>query len=479
MRARRLHRSVGRGRLFISCDLEHAVDTILELFPGEHRGLEYECRRFGRGGRFAGPGERAAAGRDRSGALRGTRPDPRGEHGTLLKYLPVDGLVAGADAYKIMYLSTSLQGEPIVVTGSAVIPAAAAPPDGRVVLAIAHGTTGVADSCAPSKNPERSEITPVSANFAVANNWIATQTDYEGLGTPGRHPYLVGESEGRGVIDSVTAASQLPDADAGDRVVVAGYSQGGHGALWANQVAAEWAPDLDIVATFAGAPATEIDTILRAARRLPINGFALSIIAGYEAAYPDAKPSSILTEKGLDVLGAVDEGCVGDVFRAAGGIAPADLVRADGPASEPWAKLCAREQPGAGRHERPDPDHPQRPGQHRARGAQCHTARPHVRQGSSGRAARARRRWQPRCRPDTRVHARARVAEGPTHRQARDERLPRRVVEPDATRPPRGEGAVQAFVRTGVPVRTSRLSPLRANSSSVRDTPTRSRPGPS
>jgi hypothetical protein len=44
------------------------------------------------------------------------------------------------------------------------------------------------------------------------------QTDYEGLGTPGTHPYLNGPSEGRRVLDMVRAARRLDgslsDADA-------------------------------------------------------------------------------------------------------------------------------------------------------------------------------------------------------------------------------------------------------------------------
>ena len=37
----------------------------------------------------------------------------------------------------------------------------------------------------------------------LTQGWTVTATDYPGLGTPGGHPYLVGDSEGRAVIDSV------------------------------------------------------------------------------------------------------------------------------------------------------------------------------------------------------------------------------------------------------------------------------------
>jgi hypothetical protein len=272
-------------------------------------------------------------------------PVPAGRHGTLLKYQKVDGLVEGATSYRIMYLSQSLQGQPIVVTGQAVVPDGAPPADGRVVLANAHGTTGGADQCAPSKNPRGGDVSRLGA-AAVANGWVLAETDYEGMGAPGRHPYLVGPSEGRGVIDSATAAGGLPGASLGKRALISGYSQGGHGALWANQVAADWAPDLQIVGTFAGAPATEIDVILNAARAGNIGGFLLLIVAGYQAAYPDADPALFLTDRGVGLLDAVDKGCTSDVFAATAGLAPEELVRRDGPDREPWKHLGADNNPG-------------------------------------------------------------------------------------------------------------------------------------
>jgi dipeptidyl aminopeptidase/acylaminoacyl peptidase len=74
-------------------------------------------------------------------------------------------------------------------------------------------------------------------DHALLNRWLkagyaVVQTDYEGLGTPGDHPYLIGVSEGRSVLDMVRAARKL-DSSLGKRVVIAGHSQGGHAALWA------------------------------------------------------------------------------------------------------------------------------------------------------------------------------------------------------------------------------------------------------
>ena len=38
-------------------------------------------------------------------------------------------------------------------------------------------------------------------NQWVKRGWVVTKTDYEGLGTPGSHPYLVGASAARSAAD--------------------------------------------------------------------------------------------------------------------------------------------------------------------------------------------------------------------------------------------------------------------------------------
>ena len=108
-------------------------------------------------------------------------------------------------------------------------------------------------------------------------------------------------------------------------------------------MASEWAPDLEVVGTFSGAPASEIGVILAAAER--VKGFAIMVIAGINAAYPDAKLDQILTPEGQAVLKSVDDGCVGDVFDAAGS-ATGELFVPDGGQSEPWSKLGSEQDAG-------------------------------------------------------------------------------------------------------------------------------------
>lgn len=272
-------------------------------------------------------------------------PLPDGEHGTLVRFQAVDDVaVAGAAAWRVMYLSTSLGGEPIVVTGTVLVPPGEAPDGGRPVLSIAHGTTGMADDCAPSKNPALTELA-LMGPFVEAG-YVVVLSDYEGLGTPGRHPYLVGESEGRGVLDAATAAGQLPGAQAGDQLAIFGYSQGGHGALWAGQLAADWAPGFELVGTVAGAPATELPLIFGAAASLPTAGFLYMIIAGFAEAYPEADTSLVLTPAGQAELARVDQGCVREVIRHFAAIPGAELLRPGAADVQPWADLAAANDPG-------------------------------------------------------------------------------------------------------------------------------------
>ncbi|CAB4756878.1 MAG: hypothetical protein F2694_09960 [Actinobacteria bacterium] len=270
------------------------------------------------------------------------KPLPDGTHGQLIRYERLDRSDnsdpdAAARSYRIMYLSESIAGEPIAVTGVASVPTAQAPTGGRPLATLAHGTTGIADECAPSQELTRLDmglaISALGAEFVIAG------TDYEGLGTPGRHPYLVGESEGRSTLDAIVAAGQLPDAQPGKRVAILGYSQGGHGALWASQLAAEWTPELQVVGTFAGAPASETDVVFTAAPSLA--GFAFMLVAGYAAAYPQADPALFLTDLGLSRLDEVDVGCAAEVIVGFSGTNPADLVRPEGPTTEPWKSLAA------------------------------------------------------------------------------------------------------------------------------------------
>ncbi len=138
----------------------------------------------------------------------------------------------GSTAIRFLYRSIDATGAPTVVSGVAFRPTSTPSRGGFPLIAFAHPTTGLADSCAPSRASDAVSITSemVKAGYAVV------QTDYVGLGTPGVHPYMDGPSEAAAVLDSILAARSLSSLDASpDRVALWGYSQGGHAVLFASQ----------------------------------------------------------------------------------------------------------------------------------------------------------------------------------------------------------------------------------------------------
>ena len=182
--------------------------------------------------------------------------------GDLLRSEPMTPPLPGTAAWKILYASTGLDGEIIEVSGVVIAPTRQAPIHGRNVVAWAHPTTGVARNCAPSILKGVFDTIPHLPALMALDD-VVVATDYPGLGTSGPHPYLVGLSEGRAVLDSVRAAQQVEKVGANSRCAVWGHSQGGHAALFAGQLAKSYAPDLTLVGVAAIAPATDLEQLLK------------------------------------------------------------------------------------------------------------------------------------------------------------------------------------------------------------------------
>lgn len=151
---------------------------------------------------------------------------------------PTDAVLAHASQrYLMTYRSRGVADEPIVASGYVLLPKGQPPAGGWPVLAWAHGTTGVADICAPSGvypgGPESGyhELVLPVLDWWLAQGYAVVAPDYQGLGTPGGHPYMNAASQLHTVVDSVRALRRLrPNAISPDWIVM-GHSQGGAAAL--------------------------------------------------------------------------------------------------------------------------------------------------------------------------------------------------------------------------------------------------------
>src|SRR5580698_6717575 len=184
-----------------------------------------------------------------------------GQPGTLVRQEVIDGAPLGATAYRVLYRSTGWDDKPILVSGVVIVPHGDPPPGGRPIVAWAHPTSGIVPRCAPSLAIFLFQQIQGLRSF-IRDGYVVAATDYPGLGTAGPHPYLVGASEARAVIDSVRVASQLPRAGTGKKFVVWGHSQGGHAALFTGIIAKTYAPELELLGVAAAAPATDLTTLM-------------------------------------------------------------------------------------------------------------------------------------------------------------------------------------------------------------------------
>ena len=202
----------------------------------------------------------------------------------------------------------------------------------------------------------------------LLNRWLkagyaVVQTDYEGLGTPGDHPYLIGVSEGRSVLDMVPRRAQAGFDGSASGVVIAGHSQGGHAALWAASLQRKWAPELTLRGTVAFAPASHIGdqaALLRALDRARggLSGLAALIIRGHRhrPAGPERPGRPQRPREGaLPGDRAPSAWATSPSQTSFGGLAPAELLRPDTPIDAVVAALNAND-PETLTRPRPGPD---------------------------------------------------------------------------------------------------------------------------
>lgn len=269
---------------------------------------------------------------------------PGKRHGDPIWVRRLTGPAAQAPASRnllVLYRSVGSDGKPVAVSGTISLPRGKAPDGGWPVITYAHATTGIADECAPSRDTVDNPAHAYSAySYPLFSRWLRRgyallRTDYQGLGTPGVHEYLVGEQEGRSTLDIVRAAHKV-DRRVSRRVAIAGHSQGGHAALWATALAPTWTPDLTVRSTVAFAPASHIADEFPAIGSLHEPGGGLTaelglIARGVDTASPALNVPALLTDKSAPFYPETLTKCLPTLGRSdsLGGVAPADLLRSD------------------------------------------------------------------------------------------------------------------------------------------------------
>lgn len=220
---------------------------------------------------------------------------------------------AGGEGYGILYWSTAPDGSLVPVSGVLFVPSEA--PGPLPVVAWAHGTEGLGDGCAPSVGffAGEGDLDALAAH-AIESGAVFVATDYQGLGTPGEHPYMVNELSARNVLDSIRAAARFTATENPVGLLI-GQSQGASAVLYAAEIQPTYAPDVAL----RGAAAlsvpyglTRLADSLQGSRSF---GYVLMTVHGYETAYPELKATAAdLTPAGRTALDTIGSACIGQIF---------------------------------------------------------------------------------------------------------------------------------------------------------------------
>lgn len=255
--------------------------------------------------------------------------------GSLIRSERISDAPPGITAYRLLYTSQTAAGENNVVSALFAVRSGPAPsPDGRPIVAVAHGTTGIAPGCGISQAP----FTPGSTGFGtwdqimaglVGAGFAVVATDYANLGPSAMPDYLVQDGEAHDVLNSIRAVEKLDPATVdGTKIGIIGHSQGGHSALAAAYDSASYAPDLAIKGAVALAPAIfppspVLIEFLETGRDKPdaaFMAFISDVVDSWVANYPDQmKIDDLYTEKGVAAAEVALTGCLSDSIDAFAG----------------------------------------------------------------------------------------------------------------------------------------------------------------
>ncbi len=260
-------------------------------------------------------------------------PIPAGTpNGTVLRTEKIEGAPSGVEADRILYVSEDNQGKQIAISAFYAQPST--PPVNSTrypLVAVAHGTTGVSAGCGMSTGP----FTPHSTgaeywgfiiNSMVNAGYAVVATDYEGMGAPGKTPYLM-RKQAKDVLDSIRATLHFKSGVVNPQeIALWGHSEGAYVTLTTADQAAQYAPELTIRGAVNVAPgyippmkasSTILTTQTADQKASPRSGYITTLSTSWLMNYPDLfKPSDFYTPVGEKMVPEAAKVCQGAMLKA-------------------------------------------------------------------------------------------------------------------------------------------------------------------
>jgi pimeloyl-ACP methyl ester carboxylesterase len=243
-------------------------------------------------------------------------PDPLtvGEPGALI-YLERIADDNRGRVYRVLYHTRTVDDQDTASSGTIWLPASPPPAGGYPIVSWAMDDQGPADICAVSRlGGDAFGINQLNATMLDRlrdEGYVVAYTDFPGHGTSTPYPATIAPAAARGVLDAARAARQLLGVAASDRVVLFGHGGGADAVTTAAELAADYAPELDIRGVIAaeGGGADHEAALAQAIAENQLATVLLMAVHGYTIAYPELRAEDVLTPAALRALPMLDEDC--------------------------------------------------------------------------------------------------------------------------------------------------------------------------
>ncbi|MGP4024300.1 lipase family protein [Actinomadura sp. 3N407] len=267
-------------------------------------------------------------------------------------------------AWKVRYVSTDVKGARNVVTGTVAIPDAPWAEGGsRPTVAFNPGTLGSGLQCAFSRQLAGQYVDMyegANLQLFLHAGYAVAATDGVGYLNGQVHTYMVGANAGHALLDIVRTSRQIPggtlkaDGDVG----ISGYSEGGAAALWGAQLAASYAPELNVVGAAAGGVPGDLKLTAKQLNGSLFAGFLADALVGLNAAYPEMPFTELMNDAGEKAIEDVGSHCLFGTLAvflgakvedfSADGLSLEQIYALKGPGGVTWGELVDRQKLGVG-----------------------------------------------------------------------------------------------------------------------------------
>lgn len=229
-----------------------------------------------------------------------------------------------AKSFRYHYNSTDSMERPSVDTALYIEPNEPWTGEGpRPVVAIAPGTQGSAEQCDPSLSTQKGvqvrvdpfdmvapyEVLPIIQNLEKGAAVVIVDHHRN---SAGNQEYVDNISSAQSLLDGVTAARELGIPDDAP-IGIYGYSQGGSAAAAAAERAGVYAPELNVVATSAGGPPSDLTKVLEQIDGSTLTAAIALAINSVLDKDPDLRAAvdQELSDDGRELLNSVGSYCIG------------------------------------------------------------------------------------------------------------------------------------------------------------------------